>query len=248
MFEQTFVDTQDRAHRPWTLAASATLQTSALGLLLIIPLLHPEGPLMRLDGPPVIYRPATMLQPPSANKVTSVKRPSSLLFPDSLRVTTRVPREIAQLSDAPELTGGTAQGSTIPDTLALDPFIGAIPRGFATPTPSGRPTTPPVIASPLIPLVPIRVSTSVQAALLIFGPKPVYPPLAKAARVQGTVRLQAIIGTDGNIRNLRVISGPPLMVKSALEAVQRWRYRATVLNGSPVEVSTEVEVNFTLTR
>jgi len=105
-----------------------------------------------------------------------------------------------------------------------------------------------IVETPPPPTAPLRVSTSVQAALLIFGPKPAYPPLAKAARVQGTVRLQAIIGTDGNIRNLRLMSGPPLLVKSALDAVQRWRYRATVLNGTPVEVSTEVEVNFTLTQ
>ncbi len=94
----------------------------------------------------------------------------------------------------------------------------------------------------------LRVSTSVQAALLIFGPKPVYPPLAKAVRVHGTVRLQAVIGLDGNIRDLRLTSGPPLLVKAALDAVQQWRYRPTVLNGSPVEVATEVDVNFTLTQ
>jgi protein TonB len=94
----------------------------------------------------------------------------------------------------------------------------------------------------------LRVSTSVQAALLIFGPKPVYPPLAKAARVHGTVRLQAVIGVDGHIRNLCLTSGPPLLVKAALDAVQQWRYRPTVLNGSPVDVATEVDVNFTLTQ
>lgn len=247
MFEQTFVDTQNRAFRPWTLAASATLQTGTLVLLLIIPLLHPEGPLMRLDAPPVIYRPTTMIQPLPANQVTTAKRPTLLLFSDSLRAPTHIPREIAQLSDAPEFTSDTTPGP-VPGTLALDPFIGSIPRGFATPTASDRTATPPVTVVPPVPLVPLRVSTSVQAALLIFGPKPVYPPLARAARVQGTVRLQAIIGTDGNIRNLRVMSGPPLLVKAALDAVQRWRYRATVLNGTPVEVSTEVEVNFTLTQ
>jgi protein TonB len=92
----------------------------------------------------------------------------------------------------------------------------------------------------------LRVGTGVQAANLIFGPKPVYPQLAKSARVQGTIKLQAIIAVDGTIKNLRLISGPPLLVNAAVEAVRRWQYKPTLLNGSPVEVITEIDVNFTL--
>jgi protein TonB len=104
----------------------------------------------------------------------------------------------------------------------------------------------PAAPKPAAPHAPLRVGTGVQAANLIFGPKPVYPQLAKSARVQGTIRLQAIIAVDGTIKNLRLISGPPLLVNAAVEAVRRWQYKPTLLNGSPVEVITEIDVNFTL--
>jgi periplasmic protein TonB len=75
---------------------------------------------------------------------------------------------------------------------------------------------------------------------------PVYPALAKQARIQGEVRLGAIIGKDGTIQQLRVISGHPLLVPAALEAVKQWRYAPTHLNGEPVEVQTEIDVSFAL--
>jgi protein TonB len=86
----------------------------------------------------------------------------------------------------------------------------------------------------------------VEAARPIFAPKPVYPPLAIIARIQGTVRLEAIINKDGTIQDLKVLSGHPLLVKAAIEAVARWRYQPTLLNGDPVEVLTEIDVNFCL--
>ena len=82
----------------------------------------------------------------------------------------------------------------------------------------------------------------------IFHPAPQYPPLAKKARIQGTVRLEAIIGTDGTIRELKTLSGHPLLVGAALDAVSRWRYKPTQLNGQPVEVITEIKVHFRLGR
>jgi protein TonB len=76
---------------------------------------------------------------------------------------------------------------------------------------------------------------------------PTYPPLARAARVQGSVVLAALIGKDGAIQNLRVISAAsPLLIQSALDAVKQWRYRPYLLNGEPVEVDTTITVNFTL--
>jgi protein TonB len=93
----------------------------------------------------------------------------------------------------------------------------------------------------------VRVGIGVQAAKLIFGPKPHFSPLALAARIQGTVKLQAVIAADGSIQNLRVMSGPPLLAGAALDAVKQWRYQPTLLNGAPVEVITEIDVVFTLT-
>jgi protein TonB len=81
---------------------------------------------------------------------------------------------------------------------------------------------------------------------IIFQPKPEYPPLTKMARIQGPVRLDTIINKDGTIQNLKVISGHALLVKAAMDAVGRWRYQPTLLNGKSVEVATEIDVNFSL--
>jgi len=93
----------------------------------------------------------------------------------------------------------------------------------------------------------IRVGGNVQAAKIINQPAPAYPELAKAARIQGTVRLDAIVAKDGKVQNLTVISGHPLLVPSALQAVTQWVYQPTLMNGEPTEVETEVDVNYTLT-
>ena len=92
----------------------------------------------------------------------------------------------------------------------------------------------------------IRVGGNVQQANLIQQPRPVYPPLAKQARVQGVVRLLIIIAKDGTVKNMELESGHPLLVPSAQEAVRQWVYRPTLLNGEPVEVQTSVDVNYTL--
>jgi len=94
----------------------------------------------------------------------------------------------------------------------------------------------------------VRVGGNVQAAMAIRAPKPSYPPLAKQARIQGVVRLNAIIGKDGTIQDLKAASGHPLLVPAALEAVKQWLYKPTLLNGEPVEVVTVIDVNFTLSQ
>jgi TonB family protein len=92
----------------------------------------------------------------------------------------------------------------------------------------------------------ITIGGNVQQAKLVVQPRPVYPPMAKQARVSGVVHLQAVIGKEGNVVNLAVISGHPLLIPSALEAVQQWVYQKTLLNGEPVEVMTQIDVNYTL--
>jgi protein TonB len=76
--------------------------------------------------------------------------------------------------------------------------------------------------------------------------KPIYPPLAKMARQQGTVKFEATISKEGTIEELKLISGPPLLVQAAQDAVKQWRYKPTLLNGEPVEVLTTIDVNFSL--
>jgi periplasmic protein TonB len=95
---------------------------------------------------------------------------------------------------------------------------------------------------------PIRRSEGVQSALLIHRIEPRYPPLAIQARREGTVQIHAIIARDGSIESLEVLSGDPLFIQSALEAVRQWRYRPTLLGGEPIEVDTYITVNFRLTR
>jgi TonB family protein len=92
----------------------------------------------------------------------------------------------------------------------------------------------------------VRVSGNAQAAALVKNVLPVYPPLAKQARIQGNVVLNVFIGKDGKVQNIAVESGHPLLVQAALDAVKQWEYQPMLLNGNPVEVSATVEVSFTL--
>ena len=87
-----------------------------------------------------------------------------------------------------------------------------------------------------------------QSSKLIRQPRPAYPEEAKAARIQGVVKLSAVIAKDGTIKSLEVISGHPLLVASALDAVRQWVYETTLLNGNPVEVQTQIDVNYTLSQ
>jgi protein TonB len=92
----------------------------------------------------------------------------------------------------------------------------------------------------------ITVGGNVQAAHLVNRVQPVYPPLARQTRISGTVKLHAIIGKNGAVEQLQVVSGHPLLVQAALDAVKQWRYQPTLLNGEPVEVDTEIDVIFSL--
>ena len=92
----------------------------------------------------------------------------------------------------------------------------------------------------------VNISAGVAVGMLIQKTQPIYPPIAKAARVQGTVVLQATISKQGTIENLHVVSGPAMLQQSALDAVRTWRYRPYLLNNEPVEVETTVNVIFTL--
>jgi protein TonB len=135
------------------------------------------------------------------------------------------------------VTGGVPGGSM---GGVLGGIIGAAPAPPPPPPPAEKPVEKPKTPQS------IRVGGNVQAANLIRQVKPTYPPLAKQARIQGTVRFNAVIAKDGTIQNLTVVSGHPMLVQSALEAVKQWLYKPTLLNGDPVEVITTIDVNFTL--
>jgi TonB family protein len=121
--------------------------------------------------------------------------------------------------------------------------ISASITGFAGQVASGA---TPALPPPADGTKRITIGGNIQQRKLVSQPKPVYPPLAKQAHIQGVVHLSALIGKEGNVINLAVISGHPLLVPSALEAVQQWVYQTTLLNGEPVEVLTQIDVNYTL--
>jgi protein TonB len=108
--------------------------------------------------------------------------------------------------------------------------------------------TPPPPPPPAKPKGPQRIGGQVMEANLIKRVQPTYPPLARSARVQGVVEFTAVISKDGNIENLQLVRGHPLLVNAAKEAVLQWKYRPTSLNGTPVEVITDIIVNFTLSQ
>jgi TonB family protein len=94
----------------------------------------------------------------------------------------------------------------------------------------------------------VRVGGNVESVNLTRKVTPLYPPLAKQARIQGTVRFTALIGADGSVISLQLVEGHPLLVESAREAVQQWQYKPTLLNGNAVEVITQIDVNYTLSQ
>ncbi|MGH9788063.1 MAG: TonB family protein [Candidatus Acidiferrales bacterium] len=118
---------------------------------------------------------------------------------------------------------------------------GGVEGGVVGGVPGGIPSSPPASAPKQI-----RASQSVSASKRIGGSPPKYPELARRARIQGTVTLEVIIGTDGRVNNIRVQSGHPMLIQAAVDAVKTWKYTPTMMNGQPVEVLTTVVVIFRL--
>jgi TonB family protein len=133
---------------------------------------------------------------------------------------------------------GFAQVSRTEVTLAIAPAAGVHPvTGTAPAVNTDASAAPPAR---------IRVGGGVMQAKLVSQPIPTYPPEAKEARIQGVVKLNATIAKDGTVQHLEVISGHPVLIMAAMEAVKQWVYEPTLLNKQPVEVQTEIDVNFTL--
>ncbi len=245
MFEQTFVQTQAKTRKPWTVAVSLSVQCLAVGVVLLIPLLHPDS--LRIPDPlqPHLIR-TWITQPPlppqhmaaRTSAITAPAAPRPFVYTPPNAHSTTAPQSIEMPTGDPEPgvwagPAGASFGPALTTTVALPPV-------------APKPVVP--VSPKSVPTGPLKVSEGVAAAKLIFGPAPIYPHLAVAARSQGIVRLEAVIATDGSIRNLRVVSGPPLLVNAAVEAVRQWRYHPTLLNGVAVEVLTEIDVNFTLSK
>ena len=238
MFEDSLVESSGKlaARHPFATVVSFAGQIIALSALLLLSLLYTETlPTQRwinvLQAPP---------PPPSAPASRSVAIASnrSGALSEPLVVPSEIPKSIGMVR-----TERTAPG-TPPSGIAGD-ILGSVPENSIGIVNSLlRPATP---VLPRLAPQKVRVSSGVAEGMLIHQVKPPYPAAAKMARVEGSVALQAVIGKDGSIQNLRVISGHPLLTSAALEAVKQWRYKPYYLNGEPVEVETQIVVNFLLT-
>jgi protein TonB len=243
MFDQFVGENTARTRRPLAVGLSFTGQVVLVGLTVIFPLLRTEA--IVPDRPthfiPVLRPWGGSKQAPQkpADAHATAKPGLTVVSEHAFREPAFVPARIA-LVDGPSV-GALAAG---PGGYGMpDGVIGAVSTDMIPPL---KPEPPPVV--PQSPAVPPRVTIGgrVQAAKVINQVTPVYPPIAKQARISGVVRLEAIIGRDGRIESLHVTSGPPLLVEAAIAAVRQWVYRPTFLNGVPVEVLTQIEVHFKL--
>jgi protein TonB len=223
-----------------TLPIAYIFEVILIGGMILYPLIYtnalPKGQLMTfLVAPP----PPPPPPPPAAAPPKIVVHQVSLQ--QLLKAPTVIPKTIQIVKDQPRPQGAVGVVGGVPGGVpggqaggVMGGILGGL--GTAPPPPPPKPQTP----------SRIRVGGQVEAAKQIYAPAPEYPPLAKMARIQGTVRLQAIIAKDGTIKDLTVLSGHPLLAPAALAAVRQWRYQPTLLNGEPVEVETEIDVIFTL--
>ncbi|MFN3322078.1 MAG: energy transducer TonB [Bryobacteraceae bacterium] len=253
MFEQTFVENTGKTKKTTAVMASFGLQIGLVALLIIIPLLNPEmlpktqlTSLLIVPPPPPPPPPPPAAAPPKVVKVVPRQFDAGKLMAPK-----QIPKEIAMIKEddlPPPMSGAVGVVGGVPGGIPGGAAGGVI-GGILGSVPSAAPPPPPPVKEEK-PATPqrIRVGGNVQAARLIRQPRPAYPPLAKQARIQGTVKFNAIIGKDGTIQNLQLVSGHPLLIPSATEAVKQWVYQPTLLNGEPVEVVTQIDVNFTLSQ
>jgi protein TonB len=208
----------------------------AVGTLLLIPLLYTDRlPFAQLQLP--TFLPPTPAPEPIKAQEAPHKRQVPRIWNPLASPTTIPPldRRPEIIDDAPSLTG-------IETGVFIPPALGTVFSRVIPPPPP-----PPVVTEP-VNNQPVIVTSDVQAAKLIRKIIPVYPRLAIAAHISGTVRLIGVVAKDGTVQQIRVVSGPALLVQAALDAVRQWIYRPTMLNNKPVEVIAPIDVNFTLTQ
>jgi protein TonB len=244
MFEDSLIESGGRlrSKRGATTFVSFFLQAILLGILILIPLIYtealPKQQLMTfLVAPPP---PPPPPPPPAATPIKVVKQVVSEINNGQLRTPTKIPEKVQMIKEE----------EAPPPVSGIGGVIGGVPGGV----PGGQmggviggiisstPVAVPKVATPQR----VRVSQGVSQGLLIHQVKPNYPPLARQARIQGSVVLQAVIAKDGTIQGLHIVSGHPMLAPAAIDAVKQWRYKPYFLNGEPVEVETVVTVNFTL--
>ncbi|MBZ5567774.1 MAG: TonB family protein [Acidobacteriia bacterium] len=243
MFEDSLIESGRRlkSKRGATTLLSFVLQALLLGILVLIPLIYTEAlPKQQLMTFLVAPPPPPPPPPPAAMAVKVVKQVVSEIANGQLRTPTKIPEKVQMIKEE----------EAPPPVSGIGGVVGGVPGGVPGGSMGGviggiigsTPVAVPKAATP----VRVRVSQGVSQGLLIHQVKPAYPPLARQARIQGSVVLQAVIAKDGTIQGLHVVSGHPMLTTAAVDAVKQWRYKPYFLNGEPVEVETQITVNFTL--
>ncbi len=236
MFNELIESTSEKksTNKSWTVILSGIVEVIVLGILVLIPLIYTQALPKAMLSTLLVAPPPPPPPPPPPVKTTVIKPVARLIQSGKLTQPRAIPKDVAVFKEAelpPDVINNTNQSGGV---------FGGIPgQGIMAGNGPGVPP-PPKPAAP----ARIKQGGAVTAASIITQTKPEYPPLARQARIQGVVVLHAIIDKEGKVSQLEVVSGHPLLVQSAIEAVKQWRYKPTQLNGEPVEVDTTIQVTF----
>lgn len=238
MFEDSLVESAAllRTHNRWPAVVAVTAQCAIAVLVVSLPLLHPELLPMPHILPATLAPPRAPVPPPPPIHVeTRAATSSAPAAPTSIRISPLAPALLHP-------TGPAVDAPTLP-VLNIGDAHSSLPPGIDSAAPA-----PSVSVTPAAKPAPQRLnlSSGVTAGNLIAPIRPEYPTIAKAAHVEGTVVIDAIISRMGTIESIRVLSGPPMLQSAARDAVRQARYRPFLLNGQPTEVQTTVTINFRL--
>lgn len=247
MFEESLIESTNRikTNRGKATVVSFFIQVVIVGVVVLIPLMFvqalPTHALMtELVAPP----PPPPPPPPAAAPAAARQQPvvHQQLNPNELHTPTKIPKQIVKTQ---EMASAAAPSNTPP---AVGGVAGGVPGGVAGGQVGGvlGGVLNSPVAVPKVQLKRVRVSQGVSQGLLTHKVEPQYPPLAKQAHIQGVVVLHAVIGKDGHVQGLQVVSGHPMLSAAAINSVKQWQYKPYMLNGEPVEIDTTITVNFTL--
>jgi periplasmic protein TonB len=233
MFEDSLVESTGRiqTRTRWFAIGSFLLQAVLLTVLILIPYFAPaslpkQALTMLLTAPPPPPMRAALPEHAAA------ARASRPMIVTAFTAPSLIPQHAAAIVD----DGATSPG--------LDTGMERIGSGNVIGAMAEMGPAPPVVVQPKPKQGPVRISAGVAAGRLLAPIRPTYPAIARAARVQGTVVVEAIISRTGTIESLHVVSGPVMLQNAALEAIREARYRPYLLNGEPTEVQTTITVNF----
>lgn len=236
MFEDAIFESAGTIHTRsanWMLATFA-LNGAILAALIALPLIYPEALPHRI-GDLLLIAPPPPSQPPQLVRATAVQafRGAPQMTDQQLVVPRRIPHGLGRSDDAGAPTGDRL--------IVMDAGPGSgIPGGLP-----GAAPAPVVTAAPRV-HGPIRISSGVAQGLILNQTVPQYPAIARAMRLEGTVKLEAEISKSGTIENVRVLGGPAVLQQASIDAVRQWRFRPFLLNGEPVAVETTINVVFRL--